>query len=56
MIYQYRLIHMNISLTLDLRGTDIERIAELEKEQLLIGSTGNENFDISDKGKNAIST
>lgn len=47
---------MNISVTLDLRGTDIERIAELEKEQLLIGNTENENFHISDKGKNAIST
>lgn len=47
---------MNISLTLDLRGTDIERNADKEKEQLLIGNTENENFDISDKGKNAIST
>lgn len=47
---------MNISLTLDLRGTDIERIAELEEVLLFIGNTENENFDISDKGKNAIST
>lgn len=47
---------MNISLTLDLRGTDIERNADKEKEQLLIRNTENENFDISDQGKNAIST
>lgn len=46
---------MHISLTLE-RGNDIERNAELEEEQLLIRNTENENFDISDQGKNAIST
>lgn len=49
---------MNISLTLELRGTDIERNAELEEEKLLIGNTQSEkeNLDFSDKGKNTIST
>lgn len=49
---------MNISLTLELRGSDIERNAELEEEKLLIGNTQSENekLDFSAKGKNEIST
>lgn len=47
---------MNISLTLECKGgTDIESNGEHEEEKLLLASTGNENFDCSDKG-NPIST
>lgn len=49
---------MNISLTLELRGTNTERNADLKEEEFLIGITQSEkeNLDFSDKGKNTIST
>lgn len=45
---------LTIELHRSKRGTDIERNGKLEEEKSLIANTEkNENFDCSDKGKNA---